>query len=86
MKSRELRKIFSVVVCMMCTSLYYGCSSSPTREEMTSLEEIRVEIKSMELHKSMLQQKQTALNTSIAAKEAQLKNIDEKKSELMKYQ
>lgn len=71
---------------VICSAVYVGCSSAPTREELTSLDELRAEIRSLEQRQTDLQQRKTMLAEAIAAKEQQLRDIENKKNELLKYQ
>jgi septal ring factor EnvC (AmiA/AmiB activator) len=58
----------------------YGCSSKPSHEEMTQLEMVQSEIKSLEQQKSGLEQEKTKLSQSIAAKESQVRTCEANKS------
>ena len=49
-----------------------GCSSKPTQEDMTQLESVRSEIRSLEQKKSSLEQEKAALAQSVSMREAQL--------------
>lgn len=49
-----------------------GCSSKPTQDELSQLDNVRSEISSLQHRKSILEQEKATFTQSIAAKEAQL--------------
>ena len=57
-----------------------GCSSKPTQDELSQLENVRAETTSLEHRKAALEQEKSALNQSIAQKEAQLSQCEADKT------
>jgi hypothetical protein len=57
-----------------------GCSTKPTQDELTQLDNVRFEISSLKQRKSALEQEQTTLTQSIAIKEEQLKTCQNDKT------
>ena len=69
-----------LAVGIITTFGFLGCSSKPTQDELSQLDNVRSEISSLEQRKSSLEQERATLTQSIAAKEAQLKTCQNDKA------
>ena len=67
------RTLLFFIIGLASSIAVIGCSSKPTQDELTQLDNVRSEIKSLEQRKSSLQQEQTTLQQSVAEKEVQLR-------------
>ena len=61
-----------LAVGIITTFGFFGCSSKPTQEELSQLDNVRSEISSLEKRKSSLEQDRASITQSIAVKESQL--------------
>lgn len=80
MKHSKKRITLILAVGLMSTVGFIGCSSKPTQDELSQLNNVRSEISSLEQRKSSLEQERATLTQSIAAKESQLKTCQNDKA------
>jgi hypothetical protein len=57
---------------LLSTVGFIGCSSKPTQEELSQLDNVRSEISSLQHRKSILEQEKATFTQSNSVKEAQL--------------
>ena len=57
-----------------------GCSSGPSEADLKALEELKAEVASLERQVSDLESQKTALQQSVADKDAQLKKCNDDKA------
>lgn len=75
---KRISMILSVGI--ITTFGFLGCSSKPTQEELSQLDNVRTEISSLEQRKSSLEHERATLAQSIAVKESQLKTCQNDKA------
>jgi hypothetical protein len=69
----SIKRITMILAVGIITTFgFLGCSSKPTQEELSQLDNVRSEISSLQQRKSILEQQRATFTQSIAAKEAQL--------------
>ena len=73
MKHSKERIIMILAFGLVSSIGIIGCSSKPTQDELTQLDNVKAEINSLEQRKSSLEKDQAMLTQSIADKQAQLK-------------
>jgi hypothetical protein len=72
MKHSKKRITLILAIGFISTFGLIGCSSKPTQDELSQLDNVRSEISSLQQRKSIFEQERATFSQSIAVKEAQL--------------